>query len=108
MAVEIPITENEQSRFTQVTPLDGVDFLFEFRWNEREQRWYMDLRSIDGTALFMGAKIVADWSLLRLYTRDEDRPAGEIYAHDTTGDGDPRLGELGTRVRLIYIPEDEL
>lgn len=108
MSVEIPIAENDQSRFTQVTPLEGVDFLFEFRWNEREQRWYMDVRSVDGESVFMGVKIVADWSLLRLLVRDDDRPAGEIYAHDTTGAGDPRLGELGTRVRLIYIPEAEL
>lgn len=107
MAVEIPLVEDGQSHFTQITSLDGVDFLFEFRWNEREQRWYMDLYEADGTPVVTGIKVVADWSLLRLVVRDL-RPAGEIYSYDTTGEGDPRLGDLGTRVRLIYIPEAEL
>ena len=108
MPREIPIEESGPF-ITQTTDLDGTDFVFTFRFNEREQRWYMDLRTPDGDDVHMGVKVVTDWLLLRLLVDQTNRPRGEIYAVDATGSGlDARLGDLGTRVRLIYFDEGEL
>lgn len=108
MAVEIPIDE-AGPHISQVTELEGTSYVFVFRWNEREQRWYLDLRDTDGASIVVGQKIVANWPILRLVVDEGRRPPGEIIVQDTSGRGrDPRLGDLGTRVRLIYLTEAEV
>lgn len=107
MPVEIPV-ETDSPHFTQTTALDGTDFRLEFRFNEREQRFYIDLRDSDGADILVGVKLVADWAPLR-YLVDPRRPVGEIITQDTEGLGRaPRLGDLGRRVKLIYLTAEDL
>lgn len=114
MALEIPIevTGPEPGELTphveQTTELDGVEFGLRLRWNDREQRWYLDLSDVDGAPILLGVKLVANWSLLRTLADDGRRPRGELVVVDTTGEGDPRLPDLGRRVRLIYVPVAEV
>ena len=86
MAVEIPIEETGP-HIEQVTDLEGTSFVFTFRWNEREQRWYLDLRDTDGAAILLGVKMVANWQILRLLVDSDRRPPGEIIVQDTSGGG---------------------
>ena len=108
MSTEIPIQEAGTS-FTQTVDLDGSDFVFVFRWNDREQRWYLGITDTDDTPIFMGRKLVADWLTLKPLVDQTLRPRGELLVVDTTGGGlDPRIGDLGNRVRLLYFNEAEI
>lgn len=107
MPAEILIDETGP-QFDQVVELDGTDFLLDFRWNEREQRWYLDVSDNDGALILAGQKLVANWLPMRLVT-NRGRPLGQMVLQDTTRAGlDPRLGDLGTRVRLIYFTAAEV
>ncbi len=107
MPLEIPI-DTDAPHFTQTTALDGVDFRFEFRFNEREQRFYMDLRDVDDDPILVGVKLVADWDALR-YLVDPRRPQGTIMIVDSQGEGRAaRLGDLGRRIKLIYLTAEDL
>lgn len=108
MPTEIPISE-AGTNFTQTVDLDGTEFVLAFHFNNREQRWYMTVTDLDDTPILMGRKVVADWVLLRLLVDQTLRPKGEIVSVDTTGGGlDPRIGDLGGRVKLLYFNEAEL
>ncbi len=107
MSVEIPV-ETDLPHFKQITSLDGTEFELEFRLNDREQRFYMDLRDGDGVDILVGVRLTVDWPPLR-YLVDPRRPLGEILVRDSEGLGrDPRLGDLGRRVKLFYLTAEEL
>lgn len=100
-------TTNKTSSFTQVTALEGRDYDLTFRWNQREDRWYLDISS-NGQALLKGLKLIADWPLFRAQT-SELLPPGELIAFDQTGKGrDPGLRDLGSRVELFYFDSEEM
>lgn len=106
--------------YTQVTTLDGKDYLLRFMFNDREGKWYMHLHDEDDVPIVQGVKVVPGISLLRKVV-DSRRPAGVLIARDLTvrevtafGGGeqvleeDPGLTDLGENVRIYYFPEDEL
>jgi len=113
--------------YTQRTTLDGREYILRFIFNEREQRWYLDIFSSDETPLALGLKLVVNWNLLRRET-DERLPPGELYAIDFSGAAnesapsdadaatllqlarDPGLNDLGAdgRVGLMYFDAEEL
>ena len=101
---ELPIPANVPL-FSERITLDGVEFLFQFDWNDREQRWYLSIRDINETALALGLKIVANVPLLRRFT-NAALPQGTLIACDLSNQfGDPPgYTELGTRVRIFYFP----
>lgn len=94
-------TDLTHYEFSQV--LDGVSYVLEFRWNIREESWYLDIRLDDGTRVASGVKIVTDWALLR-GVRSASRPLGEFVAFDTSGNRqDPKIDNLGSVVKLFYF-----
>lgn len=97
----VPLTSDVEN-FTQVTALDGTNYVFVFRWNERAQAWHFDLYTEDGEPIAMGVRVVVSWPLLRRCVSAR-RPPGELIAVDTTGQGDPGRSDLGARVQLQYI-----
>lgn len=96
--------------YTMTTVLDGTDYLFEFRHNQREDCWYLSVSLTDGTLLVAGVKVVSDRPLLTRFA-DVRLPPGMLVAFANTSDkSPPKLAELGEdrRVTLIYYPKDEL
>jgi hypothetical protein len=92
--------------YTQRTILDGKEYLFTFDWQDRSERWYLSIHSINEEPLILGIKIVANWPLLRKFPKDGRIPAGELVAVDFAESGEPPgLLELGTRVQLHYYEE---
>lgn len=92
-----------------VVTLDGSDFLLEFRYNQREDRWYFDVSLTDGTVLVRGVKVVCGVPLLRRYA-DSRLPKGTLVAlPNTPGNTAPGLKELGEdkRVTLYYFELSE-
>lgn len=113
-------TSTELSDYTQVTTLDGRSYILRFLFNQREDRWYLNLSDADGVSIVDGIKIVVGFFLLRRVT-DARRPPGRLIAKDLTardaddiaaGDKilelDPGLTDLGARVKLLYLEESEL
>ncbi len=108
MSVEV-IRTFEDPFYTMTVTLDGSDFTFEFRYNQREDAWYFDLSLQDGTLLVRGVKVVCLRPLLRRYA-DTRLPKGTILAFPNTNSRAlPGLLELGEdkRVTLLYFSASE-
>ena len=105
----VPCVPAGQSRWSQVTALDGVDLTLTFRWSQREGHWLLDVADADGVAIRSGLCLVPSLPLLRGVI-DARRPAGELVVFDTTGanDVDPGFADLGARFRLMYVTAAEL
>lgn len=105
-------TESDEPFFTQETTLDGVRYLLDFRYSQRERVFYLAiaLASAPDEILAGGIKIVCNFPLLK-YRADVRLPPGLLAAvAETTNDAPPDLGELGEgrRVVLTYVPVGEL
>jgi hypothetical protein len=91
--------------FTRIVSLDGVDFILEFQWSEREGRHYCTLKDASGTTIVGATKVVVDIPWL-VHETSESMPAGQLWFLDMTGRGeDPGLLDLGRRVQLYYVEE---
>lgn len=93
--------------YTQRTKLDGRDYNLRFSWNERLERWALDILTANDDPIAVGIKLIARWPLTRFLHWDERMPPGDLVVNDvTSGDGAPPglfdLGE-GLRCELIYI-----
>lgn len=96
------------SKFQQVVPLDGEQFTFRFRWNARTERWFLTIRDASGTDLVTGRKLVANVPFA-VHETVAGMPPGDIWVLDTTGAGtDPGLRDLGDRVIMMYVDEDNV
>lgn len=95
--------------YSMTVALDGSDYLFEFRYNQREDCWYFNLSLTDGTLLVAGVKVVCNRPLLKRFV-DTRLPPGTLVAFaNTNDDAPPGLTELGEdrRVTLVYAPKGE-
>jgi hypothetical protein len=92
--------------WVQTTELDGVPYVLTFRYNSREQCYYLSIGSQDGTTIYAnGLKLVSNYALLRtLFT-----PPGELFC-DAIGDDSPaRVGDFGGgRCLLYYIEQADI
>lgn len=90
------------------TTLDGVQFVFDLRWNARDEAWYMDILAEDESVIRTGVKVVLG-TLLGGRSALPGFPAGGLFATDLTRQGiEPGLDDLGTRVRVYFMTEAEL
>jgi hypothetical protein len=101
------------------TELDGLRLTFVARWNERaenrdidgnetEGAWFFDLYDEQGLAIIYGVRIACGVPLAR-WMRHPLVRAGCIIAADASGRYvDPGRYDLGTRVQVLYYPEDEV
>lgn len=90
--------------YRQRTVLEGVEYVLDLRWSEREARWYLDLRDVHGRALVLAIKIVAGWPLFARFRSLPGIPPGELVAIDRRAPPrDPNLLELGDVVQLVYV-----
>lgn len=91
--------------YSQVTDFDGIDYLLEFRYNQRENAWYFDISLADETKLFSGIKVEIGANLLGRFS-DIRLPQGQLFAV-ASGNDESTAGllELGidSRVTLVYV-----
>ena len=105
-ARKIPV-RSDLPNYTQVTTLDGRDYVLTFSYNARDLSWYLDIADQDEVMIAAGLRIVADWDLLKRCV-DPRRPPGIIFANDLSGAGlDPGPDDFGARVELLYFGEAE-
>ena len=94
--------------YTCRVSLDGTEYLFAFSYNGREDRIYLDLKTLEGSIIVRGIKIVTSIPLAAS-CKDERMPPGALIALSLTDDTPPGLGELGLdrRVQLLYLDAAE-
>lgn len=96
-------TDNTSKHYTQTTQLDGVEYLLEFIWSDRESCWYLNISDQDGNQLACLVRLIVSWSLLRRFS-DARLPPGALFCLDlsNTNVDIQAMSDLGTRVSLIY------
>jgi len=113
--LQLPLTPTVDS-YEMEFLLDGVPVVFKFDYNERDQMHYISAydpatpTQNDGSrdAIVAGLPILSGQSLF-LTLKLDGLPPGILFALDTQNDDrDAGRGELGARVRLIYVTEAEL
>jgi hypothetical protein len=93
--------------YRQRTILDGVEYVLELLFSQREGRWYLSIRDATGAPLALAIKLVANWPLLYRFRSVVGLPPGELVAADVRPvPVDPTLAELGDVVQLCYIEAD--
>ena len=89
----------------QTVTLDGEQFKLRMTWRERRQAWYLDLYTLDGTALVLGRRVSPGFAPFVQYDHMPDRPAGFFFVHGL--DGYVR-GDLGGTLRVVYRSREEM
>lgn len=98
----------EWGSFYFTSDLDGENYEFRFKYNSREERWYLDLLDNEGNVVRAGMKVVVNWPVL-LRMMELNRPPGEILFINTQDRAeDPGLDELGVDAVLTYVEEGSL
>jgi hypothetical protein len=90
----------------QRTRLDGRDYLLEFAFNEREDRWYLSISDDESAPIITGLKLITGLPLLRFYRADPRVPPGELIAMTLSQDESPPAFSdfgAGRRVELTYF-----
>jgi hypothetical protein len=106
LVLPIPSIVNTRGSATLRTQLDGRDYVVVLQWNQRQQRWSMDVADQDGDMIAAGIVLVVDFPLLSLVT-DERRPPGTLAVIDPQSPRiDPTLESLGSRHLVCYYPEE--
>ena len=106
--IQIPTSSNVF--YNQITTLDGTDYILEFRFNARENVWYLIVSLTDSTVLAGGIKLVSNFPLLQKYA-DSRMPPGEmIVMAPSSDDSPPGQFELGAglRCQLFYLSKSEV
>lgn len=105
MAIEIP-TRSDLPLFSQITALDGKDYLLTFSLNSRDDRWYLTVSDENGALLADSVKLVVNFPLLR-NLQDPNAPRGVLYLN-SEGGAECGPNDLGSRCALIYTTKDEI
>lgn len=102
--LNIPIVSGGGT-FRQTLELDGQEYIFEFRNNQRDSsRWYLDILK-DGVLIALGLRVVAGYNLLEAIVT-LDKPPGSLYLYDvdlkTSLGKEADIDTLGDRILLVY------
>ena len=100
--LELYVDTDSDDQLLDVT-LDGEDYKYRLYWSRIYSRWYMDWMNSSSVPLNSGTKVVVGQPLVksRMFK-------GTVLALSMSNDErPPSIGELGKRVKLIYITEEE-
>ena len=103
MATFIIPTRGDIQDYNQTVTLDGALFNLEFRFNQRDDAWTLNVLDESQVRIRSGIKLVANFPLLRVL-RNLKRPLGELVSLDTRVlPAPPRQEELGEIIELTYL-----
>lgn len=109
MILELPTLNDATPFYTFRTKLEGADYQFTFRFDERREAWMFDLDTLDGVAIIHGQMVTCGRDLLGRVAKKE-RPPGILWAMNLFEPAEggrlarPGLLDLGPqgRCRLYY------
>jgi hypothetical protein len=106
MSLVLPTLTTGEDAYDQRTQLDGVEYLFSFRYNLRRELWTFSIDALDGRPILTGQTVHVGIPLNRRAVRG---PPGLFLAISETDDlASPTLHELGARVKLVYLTAAEV
>lgn len=90
-------------------PLEGVEYIFDYYWSERETKWYLSLYNQDNDLLAGWMALNVGVMPLRRFRAQSNIPPGVLLVVDTTEQDAEMTApeELGERVILSYITSDD-
>lgn len=101
-------TSTVNSNYEFVVELDGAEFKLRFKYNSRDDAWYLNILDTNDVMLRAGLKVVNEWTLLRLWA-EANRPRGELIAvNQGNVPAPPTLNQLGAEVVLTYLDATEI
>ncbi len=104
----VPTPTDGYPHQTAQAQLGDAFFTVVWRWNARDGVWYFGLSDVDVSPIVSGVRVVLNADLLRGVS-DSRRPPGAIAVVDPASrTAEPGLNDLGTRVKVVYIPPEEL
>ena len=105
--IRIPL-DSTFPHFALQVELDSKTYGFEFRWNIREEAWFITLSDASGSPIASGQKLVVGFPLF-IRVKDSRKFPGILTAEDLSGKGEEALvDDLGTRVQLWDTTAAEL
>lgn len=107
MKLQISCPANGNSDFSVQAPCDNVTYTFRFKWNERSERWYLDLLEDDGvTPILLGLAVIVNQSIASNLV--EMTMPGWLFFVEIAGGGiDPDFDGLNKQVPMVYVTADE-
>lgn len=94
--------------YDQQVELDGQVYTLTFRFNRRNNSWYMDIADEDNVHIASGRRCVVNSVLNGQFRYLSTNPPGALTVFDTTGrQAPPELNDFGSRVLLLYFDESE-
>lgn len=107
MAVIVPF-EPSIPNYRFSTTLLSQTYVFDVRWNARDDAWYFDILDSANSPILHGVKIVLG-ALLGGRCVDPRFPAGRFMACDMTDSGtEAKYDDLGVRVLIYFMSYDEI
>jgi hypothetical protein len=107
MPVVLPIDAVDPIYRVGIT-LNDVPYVFDVRWNGRDNAWYMDILDVNEDPIRRGIKIVLG-TYLGCRSTDPRFPRGLLFAEDLSGEGrDAGVDDLGSRVVIFHYTIAEL
>lgn len=102
----IPLDSVSKNYSTRVT-LDEEQFIIDVLLNSRDNNWYVDVKSDDGTYIVAGVKLLVGTSVIGRSTSSK-RPPGEIFTISTNSSFEPPGKDgLGSSMLVTYISADD-
>jgi hypothetical protein len=84
--------------------LDGAQYVVRYTWRERSASWYLDLSTVDGTALITGRRLSAGW-VPTLGLVIDGLPSGVLFVRGVDG---YERDDLGTDLLVVHYTDDEI
>lgn len=102
----LPLTDstNQESEIT----LQGIGLIYRVYYSTKYDYWSLDVLTLEGDAIFTGAKIVLG-SIAPQYMTDIRLPLGQFVGIDLVTDTRvPNRSQLGTTSQIYFISTEEL
>lgn len=93
--------------FSYEIAVDSTTYVFEYRYSDRAESWYLDIFDVNRVPLRTGIRIVVGW---QLNLRDLSLFEGTLMCVrlDDQGDVDPVESDFPSEVALVYFTGDSL
>lgn len=99
--IQIPVRSDAPS-YSFVIELDGRNYTLRFRFNDRTERWTMDVATGEGEDIVCGVPLLTDTNILQRFV-DPRMPPGFFLVYDETGSAaNPTRDSLGVTTKLLY------
>lgn len=102
---ELDIIENGPSKYEFSSNLNGLRFYLEFKYNTRNDTWYMTIRDANRQTLLQGISCLTSVEeMTGRFALDEIPTDGEIQVSDSNDTGrDPTKETFGGDISAFYL-----